>query len=44
MLVNLMGMSIIMFGVAVVAIVSKQSFRRLNRPEDQMLLTENLAD
>jgi len=38
--VNLLGLSIVLFVVFVLAIVTRQSFRRLNMAEDQMLLTE----
>jgi len=43
-LINFLGLSIIVFVALVLAIVSKQSFKRLNRAEDQMLLTENHAE
>jgi len=37
-IVNLMGFLLILFSGTVLCLVTKQSFRRLNRPEDQMLL------
>lgn len=40
-LVNLLGVSIVVFVCLVLGIVSKQSFKRLHRPEDQMLLNES---
>ena len=43
-LINLLGFAIIIFCVLVVSIVSKQSFKRLNRPEDQMLLTDTQTE
>ncbi|XP_023333056.1 cytochrome b561 [Eurytemora carolleeae] len=39
-LVNMIGVFIILFTGLVMILVSKLSFRRLNRPEDQMLLAE----
>jgi len=43
-LINLLGISIILFVILVLAIATKQSFKRLHRPEDQMLLTESQAE
>lgn len=43
-LVNTMGLFLVMFAVLVVGLMTRQSFRRLNRPEDQMLLTENQTE
>jgi len=43
-LINTIGLFFIIFGVLVLSLVSKQSFKRLNRPEDQMLLTENAVE
>jgi len=42
--VNLLGISIVVFVVLILAIVTRQSFRRLNMAEDQMLLTEGHAE
>lgn len=39
-LTNLLGLAIVLFTALVLATASRQSFRRLNRAEDQMLLTE----
>lgn len=39
-LVNMMGVLLLLFAGLVMVLVSKASFRRLNRPEDQMLLTD----
>jgi len=43
-LVNLLGLSIVLFCIIVLGLVSKQSFKRLHRPEDQMLLTETQTE
>jgi len=43
-LVNMLGLSIVFFCIIVLGLVSKQSFKRLHRPEDQMLLTETQTE
>jgi len=43
-LTNLLGLAIILFTTLVLATAARQSFRRLNRAEDQMLLTEGHAE
>jgi len=43
-LVNILGLSIIIFCVLVLSLATKQSFKRLHRPEDQMLLTETTTE
>lgn len=40
----MIGISIIMFCVLVLGMVSKQSLKRLNMPEDQMLLSDTQAE
>lgn len=43
-LINLLGLSIVIFCILVVGLASKQSFKRLKRPEDQLLLTDTQAE
>jgi len=43
-LVNMLGMSIVLFCITVVGMAAKQSFKRLHRPEDQLLLTETQTE
>jgi len=43
-LINMMGLLVVVFCVSVMVLVSKSSFRRLNRPEDQMLLSETQTE
>jgi len=43
-LVNMIGVLIVLFSGSVLIVVNKQSYKRLNRPEDQMLLSESAVD
>jgi len=43
-IVNLLGILIVIFAISVILLVTKQSFKRLNRPEDQLLLREQDGD
>lgn len=43
-LLNWVGVLLIIFGVLVVYLAQNPRYKRLNRPEDEMLLTETLHE
>lgn len=44
MIVNWIGILIALFGTLTIYLASNSRFKRLNRPEDEMLLTETMND